>query len=386
MHRVPSNPGLGKMLRLVVICVAVCVFLMLGTAHLSLVRAQTPESDWEKAAGGKMSFDVVSVKQNRTGADLPYHVNMAFDPGETESAAQAPLPMRMVIATGVVCREEPNATARTVHEYNLGDLVAVAKESRPGGTIWYLDQWQLSGESPSCWIYAPLTTAWEQSNQEAALLAVVDHLLLHPKEGQFEDYAAVENLLTRYSSVVASSGLLQFRELALINQAISRDDAYGRFLDKEPLKKSWILSHGDLLVYFDPDDRWYIRPESYWSLYEKYKQASWAEDLAWAAAQMEIPSDECYASCVLDKIDRTYSQYWTRYPKGSKVSEALAEATPLAKYAASLACSDPDSDFSVPRPVLEQFRNSLVDVTAPGKRSLLKYVDDIEQKCYPDQH
>ena len=294
--------------------------------------------------------------------------------------------MRMVIAAGAVCRAEPNPTAQTVHKYNLGDLIAVAKEAPDGGMAWYFDQWHVSRESTSCWIYGPLTTEWRQSDEQAALLAAVDHTLDHPKEARFEDYVAVENLLTQYSSVVASSGLLQFRKLTLINQGTSRDDAHGRQLNDQPLKKSWILSHGDLVFYFDPDDRWYLRPEPYWSLYEKYKQAPWAEDLAWAAAQVQIPSDECYAACVLDKIDRTYLQYWTRYPKGSKISQALAEAVPLAKYAASLACSDPDQDFAVPRPVIEKVRNSLADVTAPGKPSLLKYVDDIEQKCYPDRH
>jgi hypothetical protein len=293
--------------------------------------------------------------------------------------------MRMVIAAGVVCRAEPKPTAQTVYEYNLGDLIAVAKESQDGGTAWYFDQWHVSRESPSCWIYGPLTTEWRQSDEQAALLAAADHTLDHPQEARFEDYVAVEDLLSEYSSVVASSGLLQFRKLSLIKQATSRDDAHGRQLNNQPLKKSWILSHGDVVFYFEPDDRWYIQPEPYWSLYGKYKQAPWAEDLAWAAAQVQIPSDECYARCILDKIDRTYLQYWTRYPRGSKVSEALAEATPMATYAASLACSDTDPAYSVPRPILEKFRSSLAHVTAPAKLSLLASVGDIERKCSPDQ-
>jgi hypothetical protein len=43
-----------------------------GTLH-----AQAPVPDWQTAAGGKMSFDVASVKQNKTG-DMPKH-NIPFD-------------------------------------------------------------------------------------------------------------------------------------------------------------------------------------------------------------------------------------------------------------------------------------------------------------------
>lgn len=46
------------------------------------ISAQSATPGWEAAAGGKMSFDVVSVKQNRTGADVPYRVNMPIDPSE----------------------------------------------------------------------------------------------------------------------------------------------------------------------------------------------------------------------------------------------------------------------------------------------------------------
>jgi hypothetical protein len=285
----------------------------------------------------------------------------------------------MVIAADAVCRSEPNVSAAKVHSYQLGDLAIVTKESQEDGTVWYFDS--------SCWIYGALTTEFSESNPEPSALALIDHLLQRPNEARFEDYVMVENKLTEFpfASVVRSSGLLQFRKLTLVKQAVSRNDLRGRTVAKDPLKKAWVLLHGDLVFYFDPDDGWFVRPEAYWDLYEKYKQEPWAEDLAWTAAQLPIPSDECYADCVLGKIDRTFLQYWTRFPKGSKVSQALTEATPMAKYAVDLACSRNDTDFSVPRPLLEKIRTSLAGVTAPEKRQLLDYLAQIEQKCYPDQ-
>jgi len=303
------------------------------------------------------------------------------------SASQAPLQLRMVIAAGVVCRAQPYALAERVYTYNLGDLVGVTKETSEGGALWYFDQWRVSGQSPFCWVYGPLTTEFKETDPEPALLAVIDHVLQRPNESRFEDYVAVENLLAegRFSAVVRSSGLLQFRKLNLLNQALSREDARGRMFDRDPLKKAWVQSHGDLVYYFDADDQWQVRPEAYWSLYEEYQQAPWAEELASTAAQLFVPSDQCYAHCLLNKIDKTFLQYWTRYPKGSTIGPALTKATALAKYAANLACLDKETDYSVPRSLLDKIRLSLQEVTAPEKRQLLGYLDQIERKCYSNQ-
>jgi len=302
--------------------------------------------------------------------------------------AARPVVLRMVIASGVVCRAQPNVSAEKVHTYKLGDLVSVTMESQEDGTSWYFDAWRISGQSPSCWIYGPLTTEFGDSNLETALLAVMDHVLQRTNEARFEDYVAVENLLAedRFSSVVSSSGILQFRRLRLINQVLSREDARGHALDREPLKKAWVLAHLALVRYFDPADEWVMRPETYWNLYEQYKQAPWAEELAWAAAQLHIPGDECYADCLLDTIDKTFLQYWTRYPNGYAISQAVTEAARIAKGAADIACFDAkNADFVVPRPLIENIRNSLVNVTAPEKRQVLNYLDQIERKCYSDR-
>lgn len=44
----------------------------------SFVRAQSTETDWEKAAGGKMSFDVASVKENTAGGQNNRNSNVPF--------------------------------------------------------------------------------------------------------------------------------------------------------------------------------------------------------------------------------------------------------------------------------------------------------------------
>jgi hypothetical protein len=298
-----------------------------------------------------------------------------------------PLQTHMVITTSAVCRVAPDSSAVVDYSYKVGDVVGATKTAQENGKLWYFDAWRIRGVAPTCWIDASLTTEFSAANPEPALLAVVDHLLQNPDKAQFEDYVAVENLLLgpTYSPVVKSSGLLQFRKLSLIDQAISRDDARDAAFDEDPLKEAWVRSQGNLVIYDRPDGRWYVLPERYWDLYEKYKQEPWAEDLAWTAAQAIVPSDECYADCILNKVSRTFAKYWQIFPTGHNVDQALTASNTMAKYAAELACSSDDTDFSVPRPLVEEIRTSLANVRDTGKGELLDDLAQIERKCYPNQ-
>jgi hypothetical protein len=239
----------------------------------------------------------------------------------------------------------------------------------------------VSGQSSACWVYGPLTTEFAHSNPQPALMAVVDHILHRSDPVRFEDYVAVDNLLTYdYPSDLYSSGLLQFRRLSMIERAVSLPAATRRLVAKDPLMRAWFLSHPGPLTFFEPDGRWFLEPETYWDLYEKYKQAPWAEELAGAAAQLFVPRDECFADCVLQVIHRTYQQYWTRLPHGALINEVIGKAAARAKYASQMVCYD----APVPRPFLDAMRTSLAGVTAPGKHEILMSLNELEkaqEKC-----
>jgi hypothetical protein len=300
---------------------------------------------------------------------------------------QAQLPERMVIGTGVVCRDEPKTSAKAVHVYQLGDLIAASSESTDGSGVWYFDEWHVSGQSPTCWIFGPLTTSFTPSNPVPALLAAVDHVLGRPSsEVRFEDYVAVENLLgeSRFSGVTESSGILQLRRLTIIDRAVSQLNEVRLGIQKEPLKYFWIMSHSKLFT-VGFGDEWLILPGQYWRIYNMYKQEPWAEEAAWAAANAHIPADECYASCVLNNLGDTYMLYWMYFPDGTHLNAALDKAAEAAKYAASVACYTPGDAYSVPRELLTEFRNSLQAAASAEKTPLLDYLNQIEAKCYPSK-
>ena len=147
-----------------------------------------------------------------------------------------------------------------------------------------------------------------------------------------------------------------------------------------PLTGWWLSSHADLIYYYSPAGGWVLPPEPYWELYEKYRLEPWAEELAWTAAQVGIPADECYAECALKILSRTYEQYWTRYPKGTFISEAIEKASSISSYA-----SAPDCEYSQVSPqILNGIRESLSPVTAPRKSVIIEALNKLElaqKKC-----
>src|SRR5690606_17543933 len=73
---------------------------------------------------------------------------------------------RLVIATDVVCRDQPGVAAAAVALLRLGDQLRIAEEREEAGERWYfvfdkaptaraLDPAVLRGR---CWVYGPLTT------------------------------------------------------------------------------------------------------------------------------------------------------------------------------------------------------------------------------------
>jgi uncharacterized protein (TIGR03435 family) len=76
-----------RMASLVAVCAAICgVFLA-----VTLVGAQSSSTDWEKAAGGKLSFEVASVKENKLFLDprAPHNVNFVDSPTPTSGLLTA---------------------------------------------------------------------------------------------------------------------------------------------------------------------------------------------------------------------------------------------------------------------------------------------------------
>jgi hypothetical protein len=285
--------------------------------------------------------------------------------------------LRMIIGANAVCRAEPDETAATATPpLRLGDIITVTKQQDAGGVAWYRD------DSQACWVSGPLTAEFSPASPDAALLAIFDRLEQRTNPVTFEEFVEVTNLLEDdFAGAVASSGLLQFRKLKLIARGLSGPEARDQVISRDPLKKAWILSHEDILKFYQPTDTWSIRTMLYWRLYDSYSQTAWADDLAQTAGLGQPYSENCSPQCLLSAIFDGPLQYWSRLPNGAAIGQALQQAAAMARHAADNACRNNTADPPVPAALVGQIRASLATVTSPRKQDVLQALSDAEKKC-----
>ena len=313
---------------------------------------------------------------------MPHGVSYIFPAlllcGATPLYAQ--LQERMVIGSGVVCRSEPERTAPVRYIYRIGDIVGASEQTVRNGETWYMDRLRVSGQYPSCWIYGPLTVEFRRSEPVAALAAAADHALRRT-DASFEDLVSVDNLFTQGLSgedFLSTSGLLQYRRLEILRRIAKDFGDNARDISRDPLKLSWFLAHRDVIRYYEPDNGYFVPVAAYWALHDKFPNEPWSEELAWTAAQIHIPSDECYSDCVFRKIEQTYARYWQSHPTGGSVKEAIDRAVPMARYAVEMSLYDES-----PLALLTRLRRSLDKVSASNKTWFLSILDDAEKKYAP---
>lgn len=294
--------------------------------------------------------------------------------------------MHMVLDARTPCRTQPDTAARVVRVYDLGSIIDEERGAHLGTGNWLSTQSAyVSGPHPPCWVARASSVLLDPVHPESALLTLTERASASARTVPFLDLVAIENLLLeRYASTLEQSGLLQFRRLLIVEKANAGLDA----LSRNPLEVAWVRAHGDVLAQDPFSSGAYGLAAPYWALYDRFKAAPWADEIAWHAAQLGRPTDECYSDCVLtSRILEGPMQYWLRLPQGANITAALALATKAAKYAADLACYDRtqrpplQSDSPVPPQMLDTIRNSLTLVPLEAKRALLDQLSMAEAKC-----
>jgi hypothetical protein len=227
-----------------------------------------------------------------------------------------------------------------------------------------------------------------QDTAESRLLSASNRILERTDSPTFAQYLAVESLLTgeQNGRVLASSGLLQFRRLQLMDRAAHRVHAERLFGGRSASATAWAQGRREFLSENLIEGGWYLLAEAAWKRYERFKREPWSDELAWFAAQLTRPTDECMSNCVLQrKIIEGPLQYWNRLPNGANIDKALERAASMAEYTASIACYDGrsgrNSNSPVPPDFVREIRDSLRQVTAPGKQAVLRHLEDAERKC-----
>jgi hypothetical protein len=259
---------------------------------------------------------------------------------------------------------DPSRTGAVRRVLKLGSVVEVSGEKRTDSETWL-------SLRDNCWVERSLTAEFDREHPEVALVSVADHVLGR-NDATFEELVAADNLLVGGigGKDLSSSGLLQYRQLQIFERLAEQTHSKQQ-ISQDPLKVAWLIAHRDVVRYYEPDGAYFVPVEVYWSLHDRYPREPWSEELAWAAAQLHVPSDACTSDCVLDKIERTWAQYWKRYPDGRFVKDAIEKAIPMIDYASSMS-----SDGADLRPIFERLRRSLDPVPGAIKAAVMNRLND----------
>jgi hypothetical protein len=226
--------------------------------------------------------------------------------------------MRMVSARGVVCRTDPGPSGTAIQAPVLGQLLRVTETDTIAGEVWYrAERDSYNDLDEPCWIYGPLTTAYDPNEQGTAIIAIADHALSRGLEAEFEDFVAVENLILSHLRISnrSPSPILELRLLEVIDGAAER--IHDRTPRDVPLKTSWLLAHQELLGYYEAGGFWYVSREPFWELYDRYEGSPDAETLAWTASlKGNYYHCEGDPDCDLTVTLHGIGQYWTCLPTG----------------------------------------------------------------------
>ena len=289
---------------------------------------------------------------------------------------------RYSVEDNVRCHSKPALDSTSSDPIRLGTEIRSTRETQAGGQTWYF--------SESCWlygpgwVYGPGTETFDAIGPERLLLGILDHILAR-KDVKVDEYVEVENFMQDTARMPPSSmpALFRFRWLQLVERVVETGEMQNsdQGAAGAPFRKAWMLSHNDLLQYYEPDAAWYVDSDQFWTLYEANKKSPWADELAWVASTLPTHTDECYSSCQLQQLTNRPLQYWTRYPAGRHVKDALNDGADRARAVAQDACRPGDPGSEVDPDDLEEIRDSLAEVTDPGKEPILNSLADIERKC-----
>jgi hypothetical protein len=227
---------------------------------------------------------------------------------------------------------------------------------------------------------------FHKSEPDGLVLTILDHILART-DVTFDEFVAVENYLIdsdpKWKSEAGRkqvSGLLQFRWLQLLSRALQTEgfnsNTPGGF--NQPLVEYWRLSHGELFDIFGPSGDWFVPTSYFWRVFEANKTATWVEELPWFVANLPVESEcEADGACKLsaDIVGR-WLQYWTRFPNGPHLNEALAQAAMDARHVVDYPCVGTEG-----LKVVADIRASLYEVMDPAKQEILKSLTEIERNC-----
>ena len=223
-----------------------------------------------------------------------------------------------VIAPDVACRVDPRRTGQAsrvlpvdYHFRTDRSDTAVAGESwvhvRPHG----------------CWVPAALAAP---ADTDEHVLTIADRFVTSGEAWSFDNRVRLYTVMSSWNrghrSEVEASAILGLRRLEVLRMTLSWLQPRGW---TGALTRAWIESLGHEVALTAEAHAWTVSDEAYLALYEKHREDPFAEEILWEhASESDAYSCEGDVVCrVRQAVNRLLARYWTDYPGGRHIREAV---------------------------------------------------------------
>ena len=224
----------------------------------------------------------------------------------------------IVSATSVRVRSQPNANSKVLNTLNIGTVLSVLDKN----SAWF--QVKLADDK-SGWVSKNVTLDFD-SAKRSEITQKIAAKYIKSTVLSFADAAQIFDFLK--SSPTGGSDLLadlQFKRLLALGIALKKIP-FGK--DDQNPYKDFVKTNENEIVYSEPSAEWYVRANAFWELHNQYKNLSIGEEIAWQAAQTQLPGEcEGYVNCYLYNIRATDGEYLNFYPGGKYSKKALQNIT-----------------------------------------------------------
>jgi hypothetical protein len=89
---------------------------------------------------------------------------------------------------------------------------------------------------------------------------------------------------------------------------------------------AWLGIREHEVVYNEPGGQWQVAPEPAWTLHERHRRTSSADQLAWEIVENGLPGEcEGYPPCYLAGFELLHGRYLREHPAGPHAAQAVRE-------------------------------------------------------------
>lgn len=229
-------------------------------------------------------------------------------------------------ASRVRVRATPDLGGRILDVLSVGTVLQVAgrtdRKERVGSMEGYWHRVRTQ-EGVQGWTFGRYVIPYDEHASIDAYRTLT-RIRLGSEDGTLEDYLDLLNFLARVlpSDTSEAAAELELARLHALQAALDRLPFAP--WKKPPLHRGWLLPHEHWMGYGEPQGQWFVRPERFWDLHEKYRAFPIADRIAWdAATQPRGGECEDDVQCLFYHTIETMGRYLHHYPRGAHAGEAI---------------------------------------------------------------